>query len=92
MGRFYCVYLDSRKNHVVVPQHWFFDLNEDKLINFGLNSNQDYSHINQVYLVYFSSEQPYHLAPNWSDHANQYMCRLKRFSGKYFVFNVNQRV
>lgn len=37
---FAVAYLIAPKKHVVVPENYIFDLNEAKLRNYGVNSNQ----------------------------------------------------
>lgn len=36
------VYLKVPKVHVVIPDNWIYRLNESKLRNYGVNTNQDH--------------------------------------------------
>lgn len=87
---FVAVYLLQARELVVVPDTWILDLNQAKLKNYGVNSNQDF-------LVFWSAQNGRAILDAEIDfeafcakeyHATVdsvcYKCRIKKFFGKYF--------
>lgn len=88
---FVVIYLIRAREIVVVPENWIQDLNNAKLKNYGVNSNQNF-------LTFWSANngeanqnvQPNFIAPLEYEYRATvdeacYLCRILKFCGKFYV-------
>lgn len=81
---FAVAYLIAPKTHIVVPENYIFDLNEAKLKNYGVNSNQTH----KVFwsendgIPTFDGIESFEFPPHGGE--GYYRCRILKFFGELF--------